>query len=90
MRLLSDERASNVIGMSIGAIVVSIIALMLFATMTSSVMPDAISDMNDTTNTSGVGEDWDDGMKGMWDMSTLMMVVAIMAIPVAIVIKLLT
>jgi len=91
MRFYKDDNAvENLIGMSIGAIVVAIIGLMLFGIMTSSVMPDAIDEMNDTTTGTGAGADWDDGLKGMWDMSTLMIVVAVLAIPVAVVIKLLT
>ncbi len=92
MRMFTrDEKAEgSMIGFSIGAIVVTIIALMLFSTMTASVMPTVIDDMNATTNTSGVGATWSDGMQGMWDMATLMTVVAVLAIPVAIVIRLIT
>ncbi len=85
----SEKAEGNLIGFTIGAIVVGIIGLMIFGTLTSTVMPDAIDQMNDTTATGGTGALWDDSLTGMWDMATLLTVVAVLAIPVAIVIKLL-
>jgi len=73
----------------VAVILIALIGLMIFSMMSASLMPTVISGLNETTNSTGVGDSWDGGLKGMWDMTPIMVLLAVVAIPLIIVIRLL-